>query len=383
MAVTESREPIPRRREYLPVETADPTKVNVGPLREDLHRIGLTCEQTGDEYLHQFIMEVRGQLPTAGQLDAFLIGKRMDGLRQSLSPSAVAFLDEVSVLARGALDQVTDRARKHAGANDFFGTLFRDNPGGTQFVQRIAGRKLSDPEFVKGFAENNPAGLLLITELAAQDVVPTATGTWVPGGDRLIGEYAGILTEIANQTRFERLKAKPEKQDKNNTTPGQQPGKRWGVTGESTENYEGRFDTVDAVKFKFKQVALVASAAVVEGLQKDNLEAMLANRIGPLQEANAENYDSRKNGKDEEILVFLAMDPWEDSEGVTHADGIGVLSVNWRLRITQYKKKKNNPKHDTKLEVWVRSVRYRTVYKENVNPTLFGDQLREDRDLAN
>ncbi|MEV0280792.1 lectin [Streptomyces sp. NPDC050610] len=364
--------------------TADPTKVEVHSLRNDLHSIGLTCEQTGDDYLHQFIREVRAQLPRTGQLESFLIGKRKDSLRLSFSQHAEDFVGEVSGLTRDALDQVTERANKHPGAADFFESLTADNPGGAHFLRQLAGVKPSDPRFVEKFAENNPAGLLLVTELAARDIVPTSSGTWDPGGDQLVGEYAGTLAEIVNATRFQRLEQRPEKQDKNNAHAGDQPGKRWGVTGKKSEEYRGEFSTVDAIKQKYKEVGLVASAAVVEGLEPQNLESMLANQIGPLQDASAENYDSRKDGKDEEILVFLALDPWVDSENVTHATGLGVLSVNWRLRIKRYKRKDKHggTKHDTQLEVWVRALRYRSVYKEPANTTTFEDQLTEDRKLA-
>ncbi|MFE7120019.1 lectin [Streptomyces sp. NPDC057654] len=385
MAAQAKSEPIPKRREYLPVVAADPTKVEVHSLRDDLHSIGLTCEQTGDDYLHQFISEVRAELPSTGKLESFLIGKRKEGLRQSFSRHAEDFVDEVSVLTRDALDQVTERARKHPGAAEFFESVTEDNPGGAHFLRQLAGVHPSDPRFVERFADNNPAGLLLVSELVARNIVPTSTGTWVPDGDKIVGEYAGTLAEIVNVTRFQRLEQRQEKTDKNNAHPGDQPGKRWGVTGKKSENYRGEFSTVDAIKEKYKEVGLVASAAVVEGLQRQNLEAMLANQIGPLQEQSAENYDSRKDGKDEEILVFLALDPWVDSEDVTHTSGIGVLSVNWRLRIQRYKRKdkKGGTKHDTQLEVWVRALRYRSVYKEPANTTTFEDQLTEDRNLAN
>ncbi len=385
MAAKKASEPIPKRREYLPVVTADPTRVEVHSLRADLYSIGLTCEQTGDDYLHQFIKDVRAQLPRTGQLESFLIGKRKDGLRQALSRHAEDFVDEVSVLTRDALDQVTERARKHPGATDFFESLTGDNPGGAHFLGQLAGVRPSDPRFTEKFAENNPAGLLLVAELAARNIVPTSSGTWVPGGDKIVGEYAGTLAEMANAARFENLERRPEKTDKNNAHAGEQPGKRWGVTTRKSENYRGEFSTVDAIKQKYKEVGLVASAAVVEGLEPQNLEAMLANQIGPLQDQSAENYDSRKDGKDEEILVFLALDPWVDSEDVTHASGLGVLSINWRLRIQRYKRKDKHggTKHDTRLEVWVRALRYRSVYKEPANTTTFEDQLTEDRKLAN
>ncbi|MFF8919030.1 hypothetical protein ACF08M_38475 [Streptomyces sp. NPDC015032] len=263
----------------------------------------------------------------------------------------------------------------------FFEALTEGNPGGAQFLRQFADAKLSDPRFVKKFAENNPAGLLLVTELAAQDIVLTATGTWKPDNDTSVGEYAGTLAELINAKRFPLLERMEEKEGKNNARPGDQPGKRWGVTDTAEEKYQDKLSTVEAVKKKFKDLGIVASSAVVEGLEKQNLEAMLANKIGPVQDSYADDYDSRKDGKDQELLAFLALDPVE-SNGERQVAGVGALSINWRLQISRYKRKKRDDQHDTSLEIWVRSLRYRSVYKENVNDTTLGEQLEEDRETV-
>jgi hypothetical protein len=113
---------------------------------------------------------------------------------------------------------------------------------------------------------------------------------------------------------------------------------------------KGKYATVDAVKNMFVQVGVEASASLVKGLDKTTLNSILSNAIAPLNEKNVKDYynaDSR--------VVFL-VDNYDPE--TNQADAIGVLGIDWRLTIVDYKEKKKSPTHDTTLIVSTRSVLY-------------------------
>lgn len=113
---------------------------------------------------------------------------------------------------------------------------------------------------------------------------------------------------------------------------------------------KGKFATVDAVKNMFVQVGIEASASLIKGLDKTTLNSILSNAIAPLNEGNVKDYynaDSR--------VIFL-VDNYDPE--TNQADAIGVLGIDWRLTIVDYKEKKKSPEHDTTLIVSTRSVLY-------------------------
>lgn len=77
---------------------------------------------------------------------------------------------------------------------------------------------------------------------------------------------------------------------------------------------------------------------------------MLSNAIAPLSEGNVKDYD-----ESDSRVIYLV----DNYNPVTmEADAIGVLGIDWRLRIVDYKEKKKNPEHDTTLTISTRSVLY-------------------------
>jgi len=112
----------------------------------------------------------------------------------------------------------------------------------------------------------------------------------------------------------------------------------------------GKYDTVDSIKSLFVQVAINASAAVITGVDNTSLEAVLSNIISPLNDTNVSNYDVTDNR-----LVFLVLD--YDATNQTVA-GLGFVQLDWHLTIQDYKKKKDNLKHDTNLTITARSIIY-------------------------
>ncbi|WP_017663438.1 hypothetical protein [Baaleninema simplex] len=114
--------------------------------------------------------------------------------------------------------------------------------------------------------------------------------------------------------------------------------------------YTGRYSTVDAIKQLFVQVGTNASSVLVKGLDKDSIESVLSNAIAPLDDTQVRDYDKSDNR-----VIFL-VDNY--NPGKEECDGIGVLTINWRLVIKDYKKKKEALKHDTTLTITARAVLY-------------------------
>lgn len=120
-------------------------------------------------------------------------------------------------------------------------------------------------------------------------------------------------------------------------------------SAEEANAYKKRYDSVDAIKEAFKELATTASAALVKGLNKDSIESIFSNAIAPLNDKNARDYD-KKNSR----VVFLVenYDP-----ASREAEGIGALAVEWHLMIKDYKEKKKLS-HDTELKIEARSILY-------------------------
>lgn len=117
-----------------------------------------------------------------------------------------------------------------------------------------------------------------------------------------------------------------------------------------TDSYNKRYETVEAIKLFFVDIMTTASAIVVKGIDKESLNATMTNVIEPLNNTSAKDYDK----KGSRVLFLVENYDAEKQE----ADGIGVLAMDWHLTIKDYKEKKVEPKHDTTLEVNVRSVLY-------------------------
>ncbi|WP_118985560.1 hypothetical protein [Photorhabdus sp. CRCIA-P01] len=112
-----------------------------------------------------------------------------------------------------------------------------------------------------------------------------------------------------------------------------------------------RYDDVDAVKKAFIKVAEGASETLVNPLDKKDMESALTNLLSSVNNDNVKNYDSGHRTK-----LFLLIENYDPERNM--GDGIGVLGIDWRLRISDYKKKKQNVKHDTIIDLKSWSVTY-------------------------
>ena len=178
-----------------------------------------------------------------------------------------------------------------------------------------------------------PAALAfgLVTDMGA-----SSAGNWEPESTGL--GYGTTLEYIQYQTHFDWLKSN-----------------RPSFTGieDNPPKYVARKATVDAVKEMFVKVGTTASATLVKGIDKHAIESVLSNAIAPLSDPNASDYD-----KEDSRVIFLVENYNPERQ---EADAVGVLAIDWHLKIKDYKEKKKVPQHDTELTVKSRSVLYSSL----------------------
>ena len=109
--------------------------------------------------------------------------------------------------------------------------------------------------------------------------------------------------------------------------------------------------TVEATKELFVETAQKCTSATVEGITRDTLDAAFSNALDALNESAFQNDYDVPNDR----VIFLLLNYDEESQ---QADGIGVVTCKWRIQIKNYKEKKSDPKHETKLTISSWSVLY-------------------------
>lgn len=195
--------------------------------------------------------------------------------------------------------------------------------------------------WIGGPTPSSDESLYYMSEFDENDTVytgltETATGNWKPDGTAL--GYSPQLEFIQFPSHFDYLK-------KNRSS----------FTGvkEGPNNYHKFLPTVEAIMALFTEIGTNASSALIKGLDKDSIEAVLTNAIAPLKNENLTNYN---NSDSRTIFLVENYDPSTNT-----ADGIGVLSISWTLSIKDYKKKKHLLQHNTHLTVTARGVLYDSV----------------------
>jgi hypothetical protein len=164
----------------------------------------------------------------------------------------------------------------------------------------------------------------------------TATGNWTPDD---VGQWQTKLAFIQQQDHFTWLKT-----NRSST---------FGGIENNPPQYSDIVATIDAIQKQFIMLGVNASATLIKGLDKTALEAILSNAIAPVTDKNASDYNP--DSKWDSRLIYLV----DNYNPVTkEADGVGVLTIEWLLRIKDYKVKKQEPSHDTKLTVKSRSILY-------------------------
>lgn len=115
--------------------------------------------------------------------------------------------------------------------------------------------------------------------------------------------------------------------------------------------YQGTESTVDAIQKQFVNCSYTASSVVVDGLNQEDMEASMWNAIKPLTDENAKNYD-----EEDSRSLFLVYNYDVIAE---EADGIGILTLKWHLKVWDYKEKsKDELQHKWELTISAWSVLY-------------------------
>lgn len=122
----------------------------------------------------------------------------------------------------------------------------------------------------------------------------------------------------------------------------------------SSQQYKKNDTTVDAVKKQFTSIALNISSTLVDDLDKDQMEAVFNKTIAPVDPSST-NYDSDTQSRN--ILLVKGY-----NESKKECDAIGVINVEYRLQISDYKEKKDTHKSYT-LDVAVRTSLYTDTSK--------------------
>lgn len=119
--------------------------------------------------------------------------------------------------------------------------------------------------------------------------------------------------------------------------------------------YTGYYANAEAIQKLFINVAVNASSVVVQGIDQTTMSAVFSNVIQPLADANLSNYDQTGS------RVIMLVENYNTSTGA--ADAIGVVAVDWRLQITDYKRKSKDggDTHWTVLTISSRAATYSDV----------------------
>jgi hypothetical protein len=365
------------------MEPATPAKVEPENLQRDLRRMGLGCELTEKPYLQRFINEVRRELPASGRVQAVGIGVRDPSLLES-GPAGATFVDTVLSLSAGQYSDMAEVVAENEGADAFFEDILQGNPGGQAMVNAMADAEWGTPGFVESFARNDPRGLVHLAELARAGVKLVAATTWQWHRDDETGRVTrSDLAELAFPERWDRLHAKNEKQHRSRCRKGDQPERRWAVTTYHSHSYDDELADAAAIKKLYRTMGGNLTSAVAEGVDTECVEAALSNALAFLQDSSFSDrdFDSWSDEKNpREVLVFLVHEPAPED-----VQGVGVVSVRWRLRVEKFRDKKQET-HPTTMDFWVRTALYPSVYDDSdprSKKTRLSDQTREDLQLVN
>ncbi|MDH4472682.1 MAG: hypothetical protein QE487_08720 [Fluviicola sp.] len=183
--------------------------------------------------------------------------------------------------------------------------------------------------------------------------VEAAVGNWMPVDSTGTG-YDRKLQTIINAKHFAELNARKF------PIFG-------GIQGVPRKT-ERKLATVEAVKGMFKETAYAAASVLVDGLNKDALEATMSNAIAP-PDVMPTKVDY-VNNHDRVLLLVKNYDPVK-----RESDAIGAMNISWQLFISHVTDKKE-VEHRTTTDVVARVVLYDSVedleedynYIEKLNP---------------
>lgn len=118
-------------------------------------------------------------------------------------------------------------------------------------------------------------------------------------------------------------------------------------SGQKSSNKYTGFGTLEALKTQFVQVATNISATLVSGIDKDLMQACFTKIIEPVSDVT--DYSKTVNRS------ILLIDNYDET--TRQCDGLGILNVEYRIYIEDYKDKKGN-NNGYNLDITVRTVLY-------------------------
>jgi hypothetical protein len=307
-------------------------------MRTELHRVGLACNDLTDSSLQGSIDTVRASFVTMPQPNAsYLIGEQVTesdfsagmvlaGVRELLPAVQAAPLPArllVSFLAStnpGTRAFVEQLVANDTVAGDFHAQVIGSRPEAEAFVGRVA--NAGQDAFLSLVEDLESPALRYLSILADSGVQPTAVGSWVPKAGGVACE-AQLTTMYKN---WDRMKANMGDMfvGVDNTWPSNE------------ENYTNN----EAFEALYERIALQASAALVAGLDKPDMEAMLHNRIKQDTGYNPNDYDSGP----QIMTVFLVGDY---NPSTNTSEGLGFLTVNYQIHMRDARTKSKHD-HDPK-----------------------------------
>lgn len=333
--------PPPRRFSNINLAQAEPTKATPDLLRSQLQRVGLACDEITDSLLNGSIATIRSGLPTNTRPNqAYLIGEPVTEADFS-SGRVVAgvrdLLPSVQAAALPARLLVGFMASTNSGTRQFVDQLFAGDETAQDLREQVSGSHRTAETFVSRIANAPESDFLAIVEelespavrylatLADTGLQPTAVGTWTPTAGGVYGE-AQLTTMYKHWDRM--------KQNMGSDFVG--VDNTWPSTWESCDNNE-------AFEQLFLRISIQATAALVAGLDKSDMEAMLANRVGENAGHDPNDYDSGPRT----MTVFLVG----DYDPVTQdSAGLGFLTINYRNLIRDFRDKSKDA-HDPNAKI--------------------------------
>lgn len=173
-----------------------------------------------------------------------------------------------------------------------------------------------------------------LSALLARRYEKTADGSWTEGST---GKYTPKLLVLQQIDNYNYLKANAAD---------------FPYAEKPTDTIRKNLSTVEAIKEMFVEAATTCTAATVQGIDKEALDATFSNALVGLNESVfTSDYDVSNN------RVITLLDNYDPAS--RNCDGIGVVTCDWRLQIQNYKEKKKEPKHETILTIGARSLLYR------------------------
>lgn len=334
--------PPPRRFSNINLtRSGEPTKATPDLLRTQLQRVGLACDEITDSLLNGSIATIRGSLPTNTRPNqAYLIGEPVTQADFGSGRVVAGVRDllpavEATVLPARLL--VGFMASTNSGTRQFVDQLFAGDETAQTLRQQVVESHKAAETFVGRIANAPESGFLTLVEelespavrylaaLADAGLQPTAVGTWTPTAGGVYGE-AELTTMYKHWDRM--------KQNMGTDFVGVE--NKWPSNWESCDNNE-------AFEQLFLRISIQATAALIAGLDKSDMEAMLANRVGENAGHDPNNYDSG----DKTMTVFLVG----DYDPVTKdSAGIGFLTINYRNLINDFRNKSKDA-HDPNAKI--------------------------------